>query len=565
MQSKMAAVGSETAQGLQQLFIDISLKFSSVESENVVEILKNNYGGKFDLLGNRDLLESLHLLKKHGYVSENNLKLIEDVIAPKSNNEEIIKKFIEHFKASRSVTADPEKELLGRSEEIKRINKKLESKDTGVLNLFGSSGVGKTKLANEVYLQWQGIYRVFDLREAKDIRAIYYNMLHSLELVVPVGNVDQNYVVTEILEKVEELEREEHAVLFMLDNVDRFTAGKDEEGKNLESTFIELLAKLSESKGKRSPLKLLLTSKTELRGPSNVNNFKVSTLKRVFSEKLIFPEGMTDVKPQQKDDLMSIAKGFPLILKGLGAILRQERKSSVELIAEVARALKKSKVEEDTGERPVSFEEEGVDVNQMSAVSLMFETLSTERLKLSAVMISLFHGPFSAPTAAKVLGIDLSEAIVQLEGLVASQIISVVDEEAKERKYDIHPLLQKYADSIKDHDNFGAPYLEAKCHFYELFMSRMEKIAKLMEPDYVRAFHLFETDRVNYEFTIEISLQPEYFRLPGELHESALISSLLIAMLNGKQLIKVFHCWANMCEDDGRSGEHYFLVFYDSL
>ena len=83
----------------------------------------------------------------------------------------------------------------------------------------------------------------------------------------------------------------------------------------------------------------------------------------------------------------------------------------------------------------------------------------------------------------------------------------------------------------------------------------MKKIAELTEPDYVKAFHLFETNKGNYEFTIEISLQPEYFRLPGELHESALISSLLIAMLNGKQLTKVFHCWANMCEvDDGRSG-----------
>ena len=106
---------------LRQLFEDISSKFSSVESENIVKILKNNYGGKFDLLGNRDLFESLHLLMKHGYVSENNLKLIEDVIAPKSNNEEIIKKYMEHFKASRPVTADPEKEFLGRSEEIKRI------------------------------------------------------------------------------------------------------------------------------------------------------------------------------------------------------------------------------------------------------------------------------------------------------------------------------------------------------------------------------------------------------------------------------------------------------------
>ena len=67
----------------------------------------------------------------------------------------------------------------------------------------------------------------------------------SLGLVVPVGNVDQNYVITKILEKVEELEREKHAVLFLLDNVDRFTAGKGKEGKNLKTAFMEFLAKLS--------------------------------------------------------------------------------------------------------------------------------------------------------------------------------------------------------------------------------------------------------------------------------------------------------------------------------
>ena len=107
----MAAVGSETAQVLQQLFIDISSKFSSVESENILKILKNNYGGKFDLLDNHDLLEGLHLLKKHGYVSDNHLILIEDVMAPKSDNELVIKIYIDLFKASRSVTADPGKEL----------------------------------------------------------------------------------------------------------------------------------------------------------------------------------------------------------------------------------------------------------------------------------------------------------------------------------------------------------------------------------------------------------------------------------------------------------------------
>ena len=80
-----------------------------------------------------------------------------------------------------------------------------------------------------------------------------------------------------------------------------------------------------------------------------MDDFEVSTLKRAFSEKLVIPKGMTDVKPQQKDDLISIAKGFPLLLAGLEAILQQERKSPGELITEVARALKKSKVEEASG------------------------------------------------------------------------------------------------------------------------------------------------------------------------------------------------------------------------
>ena len=553
----MAAVGIETAPGLQQLFKDISPKFKPVESESIVKTLKKNYGGKFDLLDSHDLMKCFQLLEKHGYVSDNKLNLIEDFVATKSDEEKLIKKDIDRFKDSLLGKGDPEKELQGRSEEIKKINKKLESKDTVVLNLFGSSGVGKTKLATEVCSQWRGTHRVFDLREAKNMTAIYYKMLHSLELVVPVGHVDQNYVVTKVLEKVEEFKGEKDAVLFMLDNVDLFTAGKGKEGKNLKTAFMEFLAKLSESKGERSPLKLLLTSKTELRGPKRMDDFEVGSLERNSSERLIFPKGMTDVKPELKDNLMSIAKGFPLFLKGLGAIMRQERKSPEELIAEVVHALKKMKVEKDASGKLAGFDEEGVDVNQMSAVSLMFETLSTERLKLSAVVVSLFHGPFSVATAAKVLDIDPSEAIVQLEGLVASEIISVVDEEAKERKYDIHPLLWKYADSIKNHEDFLAPYMEAKARFYELFMSRMEKIAKLIEPEYVRAFHLFEKDRGNYEFTVEISLQPEYFIVRGEFHEIALIASLFTAMLNHKKIIKVFHSWAEMCEDDGKTGERH--------
>lgn len=75
----MAAAGVETASGLQQLqlFKNISPKFSSVEPESVVNVLKKNYGGKFNLSDSHDLMKCLQLLEKHGIVPDNKLILFE--------------------------------------------------------------------------------------------------------------------------------------------------------------------------------------------------------------------------------------------------------------------------------------------------------------------------------------------------------------------------------------------------------------------------------------------------------------------------------------------------------
>ena len=130
----------------------------------------------------------------------------------------------------------------------------------------------------------------------------------------------------------------------------------------------------------------------------------------------------------------------------------------------------------------------------------MFNSLPTDSLKVSAVSISLFYGPFSVTTAAEILGISLDnqvEDLAQLEGLVTSAIISVVNEKVKDRLYDIHPLLRKYVDSFKEDGKFHLAYLEAKRRFHQHFMAKMEKIAELIEHDYVSAFQFFETDRAN--------------------------------------------------------------------
>ena len=490
-------------------------------------------------------------------MSDNKLTLIEQFVAPKSSQEEQIKEMIKSFKESQKHKIDSAKELPGRQDEIMKITKKLETKGQSlVVNLFGSAGVGKTTLANKVCSKWQEKY-LFDLREAKDMRAIYLNMMNSFELTVPMGYDDQNFVVTKIHEKIRPSNQ---PVLFLLDNVDQFTAEQGEEGKKLKTAFVEFLVKLSEfdGKDKKTSLKLLLTSRTQLQDAKNVDNFEVKALERFFSEEILISKGMIDVNIHQKNELISISKGIPLLLKGLAAILKQERKSVTDLIAAVEKgngaSPEKSKLNEDVKEKQLNFEEDGVDIGQLSAIMEMFSTLPTDSLKVSAVSISLFCGPFSAYTAEKILGLDPSEALVQLEGLVTSAIISVVNEEAKERLYDIHPLLRKYADSIKNDAKFHMAYLEAKGRFHEHFMAKMEHIAKRIEPDYVKAFQLFEADRANYEFTVEISVHSDYFRVPGEFHKSALIASLFNAMLTEEKQIKLFHSWAKMCEDDGRSG-----------
>jgi len=536
--------------GIQELFTNVSSKFNPKESENVVQSLKRNYGGKFDSLDNQDLVSSLQLLLKHGFVSDNKLTLIEDFVAPKSNQKEQIKEVIKSFKDSRGQLVDPEKELPGREKELEEITEKLRTTERSpIVNLFGSAGVGKTTLAKTVCSKWQGKYVTFDLREAKDMRAVYSNVMSSLGLTVPIGYVDQNYIITKIHEEIQRLNQR---VLFLLDNVEQFTAGKGKEGKNLKTAFVQFLGIISEFEGKDegTSLKLLLTSRTQLQDAKKVDNFELKSLESTFSEKILVSNGMVNVNAHQKDELIGISEGKPLLLKGLAAILRQERKSPDDLIAKV----QESKLEEDAKEKPFNFEEEGLDKVQSSAIREMFNSLPTDSLKVSAVSISLFCGPFSVSSATEILGISPEEALAQLEGLVTSAIIFVVKEEAKEVMYDIHPLLRKYADSIKEDGKFHVAYLEAKRRFHQHFMAKMETIAKLIEPDYVKAFQMFETDRANYEFTIEISLQPDYSSIPGEFNENALIASLFNVMLADVSQIKLFHSWAEMCEDDGGSG-----------
>ena len=557
----------ESPYELNQLFRDISSKFSPAESEDVVKSSKRIYGEQFKSLGNQDLLSCLDRLCKFGYVTSKKLTLIKEFIATRSNNEQDINKRVGDFETSHPSQPEPEKELHGRIEEFKEITEKLKMKPF-VVNLYGSAGVGKTTLARNICDKWAGEKYVFDLREAKDMTAVYLNIMGKLDLNIQNVRFKMRTVVGRIHDLLK-VTSKGPSVLLLLDNVDQFTEGKGKEGKNLRTQFLFFLGKLSEFDGEKGSLNVLLTSRTRLNNSEKVSDFKLQPLTNKFSEKILLPTETFHVEAQQKKKLLDICKGVPLLLKGTAAILKQRRKSPSDLIDEIEMNSKeaagipvKSKYEEDTEERPFNSEGEGIDDEQISVIREMFYTLPSDTLRVSAVSVSLFHGPFTASTAAKILGVSTSEVVAQLEGLVTNEIIHVVDEESKQLIYDIHPLLRKYAESIQNDAMFYESYTEAKGRFYEHFMSKMKRIAGLIESSYMRAFNEFKRDRPNFEFATDIALLPEYFSVPGGYLESALIVSLFNAMLSGKKQTKLFHSWAEMCKDDGNLGMFFFSLFY---
>ena len=554
----MASVGVTSASqkispSFEKLLRDVTANLSPEELRHAVSSIKTNFEGKFNAKDDQDLYSCLHLFANQGVVSEDNLTLLEKfLVTPHTSNKATIEAKIHNFKATRLFQEPRKEELTGRKHDLSNVISMLTTDRSSVLNLYGSSGVGKTRLATEAFYQWSGPNFKVDLREIDEMKDVHFHVF--LALSERSGQAEVSYEANTVIAKMEQVKRNsERDILLFLDNADKFIAATNE----LNASFGSLLDRLlgtPPGKTTQTNLKILLTSRCEFRhGMSlEVQNHELRPLERESSDQLLQSQGrISEVPINLREKLVNMCKGKPLLLNGMAAILRQEIADAERLLWTIEQELDVPQSEE-TGrasKETVKVErfdvkEEGIDQEQLSCLRRMFFFLPSDTLKESAVSLSLFCRPFTVETAAKILDVDSSEAAIRLEGMRNSQVVTVTED--KELHYDIHPLMRNLLKSVGGNVKmFSKAFQKSKENFSKHFVSRLTELSSLLDKDFVKASESFEVEKQNFEVALDISLRSDSLLISKEHHESLMICYFLEAMLDVNQRKRIFRSWAD--------------------
>ena len=243
-------------------------------------------------------------IANQGLVSEDNLTLLERFVAPNTSKKETILEKIQGFKTVRRRETKAREELTGRDNDLKQVMTKLTTGGSSVVNLYGSSGVGKTTLAIETYSKWPG-------RKFK----VHFHVLNALAVSEEIVSI---YEANPVIARMEQLKRDSQSdILLLLDNVDRFAGGTGEASAELNANFVTRLTRLLGSKtdAGKSRLKILLTSRTTLSHDDtlDVDNYELKALDNAFSSSLLQTLGNRSLEDDKMEKLVEMCHGNLLI------------------------------------------------------------------------------------------------------------------------------------------------------------------------------------------------------------------------------------------------------------
>ena len=303
----------EISPTLDKLLKDVSSELSPEELRQVVSSIKSNFRGKFEAQQEQDLYPCLRLFANQGLVSEDNLTLLERFVTPKTSKKETIQEKIQGFKTVRQRETKVREELTGRDNGLKQVMTKLTAGSSNVVNLYGSSGVGKTRLAIETHSKWPGRNFKVDFRGINEMKSVHFHVLNALTVS---KQTVLTYEANPVIARMEQLKRDSQSdILLLLDNVDQFAGGNGEASADLNANFMTFLTRLLGPKtdAGKSKLKILLTSRTSLsHGDTlDVDNYEVKALDNAFSSSLLQTLGNRSLEDDKMEKLVGMCHGNP--------------------------------------------------------------------------------------------------------------------------------------------------------------------------------------------------------------------------------------------------------------
>ncbi|XP_067047123.1 uncharacterized protein [Acropora muricata] len=286
----ITSASQEISTSFDKLLKDVTANLSPEERKDAVSSIKATFKGKFNTEDDQDLYSCLYLLANQGVFSEDNLTLLEKfVVTPHTSKKTTIQAKIHNFKAVRPLQESRKQELTGRNRDLTNVISMLTTDRSSVVNLYGSSGVGKTRLATEAFSQWSGPKFKVDLREVDKMKDVHFQVF--LALSERPGQVEGNhdYEANRVIAKMEHVKRKsEGDILLFLDNADKFVGATNELNASFGS-FLDRLLSNPSGKTTQTKLKILLTSRGAIRHSISlkVENHELRALERESPDQML--------------------------------------------------------------------------------------------------------------------------------------------------------------------------------------------------------------------------------------------------------------------------------------
>lgn len=530
--SKMAA--DVILSNFDNSFRKIDDSLTVEEKIDYSQAMKQIYLGKINILDKKDFYHTQKELYRLGAINaEDGLSLLSGITKNAAKNEEI-QGIIKEYKP------EGKNKIVGRTDDIKAICKKLGNVNVPGINLFGESGVGKTTLAQEVAKSLDKFKAItVDLRDIVEMTNVFFHILNGFELLA--WDKDKDRLLLHLKSNLST------KTLLILDNIEQFLTQEDDSSREEFLDFVRQM--ISSESCKSGNFKLVMTSRQELKDTKLKGKFfsdyKVQPLSDDVSKNLILsPEkkSLEALELNEKAEMLEITKlckNIPYLLQGVKHLLR-------EGFTEPSEIIQRLKLQLTTKAVPAQY----------VCIAEQFESIPNEDLKHLAVKISLLRRPFSVKTAMKIAGLSSEYlATIDLELLAIHKIISRVDD--KKQKYDVHALFQ---DFVKDHlcekePVYREQYSEGEKHFFKHFSGKISKLAQLLDKDFVKAYSRLEVNRANFDLAIDISKQNREdidILLHSDQHnQSALIGILFEVLKDLTERKKLYRQWAETAEKTG--------------